>query len=365
MLQEQYIQLVSDISAYHKGVFPTDIAARYRKMFPNYEIKDVDDLRILKQVVVTKIGQLRVGNAKIANQAGRALRMVALSKRADTKLAKDQMKIQWQKDQGMIDDRQEIKLLEAALAKAMKTKKGAAAVNDVIRAKETMGFWEAFLRATNANLLLGAGTQILMAGSNAFRVFSEGLIKGSTGAMDVARAIRYWGNAEIRAKALQSASRNTRQGLLWYASVPQNTLRFFKAYMRYWKRGISAFDQRVKFDEEQTFSGMTLGEVFKQDPTKIMAASEILYRFMGSVDEAFKELVIMSDQQVRMATGEFGAKNQKPFWAVTPEDIDTMLAKNPDAVSSPIDGRLSDIDSVEKAHEAMFLFNPVEGPHGL
>lgn len=361
MLQEQYIQVVSDIAAYHKGVIPSDLASRYSKMFPNYDIKDVDDLRMLKQAVAAKIGQLRVGNAKVASNAGRALRMIGLMKRADTQLAKDQMKIQWQKDQGMIDDRQEIKLLEAALAKAMKTKKGAAAVNDVIKAKETMGFWEAFLRATNANLLLGAGTQILMAGSNFIRMASEGLIKGSTGAMDVARAIRYWGNAEIRAEALQSASRNTRQGLLWYATVPQNISRFFKAYMRYWKRGLSDFDQRVKYDEEQTFSGMTLEEVFKQDPTKILAASEVLYRFMGSVDEAFKELVIMSDQQVRMATGEFGAKNQKPFWAITPEDIDAMLAKKPDAVSSPIDGRLSDIDSVEKAHDAMFLFNPVEG----
>ena len=361
MLQEQYIQVVSDIAAYHKGVIPSDLASRYAKMFPNYDIKDVDDLRMLKQAVAAKIGQLRVGNAKVASNAGRALRMIGLMKRADTQLAKDQMKIQWRKEQGMIDDKIEIKLLEEALAKAMKTKKGAAAVNEVIKAKETMGFWEGYLRVTNANLLLGAGTQILMAGSNAFRVLTEGLIKSSQGAMDVARAIRYWGDAETREYALKSASRNVQQGLLWYATVPRNSFRFLKAFARYWKKGISDFDQKVKFDEEQTFSGLTLGEVFKQDPTKFVAAAEVLYRFMGSVDEAFKEIVVMSDQQVRMATGEFGASNQKPAWDITPEDIDKMLANNPDAVSSPVDGRLSEITSVEKAREAMFLYDPVEG----
>ena len=118
----------------------------------------------------------------------------------------------------------------------------------------------------------------------------------------------------------------------------------------------------MTYDEEQTFTGMTLREVFKQDPTKVIASAEILYRFMGSVDEAFKEITVMTDQQVRMATGEFGSKNsKKAAWDVTPDDINQMLAKNPDAVASPVDGRLSDITSVERAKEAMFLWDPVEG----
>lgn len=362
MLQEQYMSLVSDIASYRKGVFPTNIASRYQKMFPNYEVKDVDDLRMLKQLAAAKMGQLRVGNAKVASNAGRALRMVGLMKRADTKLARDQMKAQWQREQGMIDDKGQIERLDIALQEAMKTKKGAAAVNDVIKANESMGFLEAYLRVTNAGLLLGLRTQILMAGSNAIRVLTEGVIKISTGSMDVARAIRYWGTPDIRKEALQSASRNTRQGLLWYATMPSNSMRFFKGYMRYWKKGLSDFDQRVTYDEEQTFTGMTLREVFKQDPTKVIGAAEILYRFMGSVDEAFKEITVMTDQQVRMATGEFGSKNsKKAAWDITPDDINQMLAKNPDAVASPVDGRLSDITSVERAKEAMFLWDPVEG----
>ena len=353
MLQEQYFQVITELdSAINTGSFK-------KELFPGAE--DVDDLRLIKEKIVAQRAILRAGRAKIANQAGRALRITRMLGKQDQKAEYAARKAAWKRDLGLINDKEEIALIKSILSNMKdKSTREISMTLDEIGKPRGMEKW---LRVSNANLLTGLGTQFLMIGSNVARVLSEGLFRGIQGViLEPATAIRYWNNAKLRKEALARASQQTRQSYLWYAALFTNIAPAIKSGFRYWTTGVSDFNARTFVDEgDNPFAGKTLKEVMKDDEgLKLLGRSEYLYRWMGSVDEGFKELVVRADQQIRAATGEWGPGTEKPWYKVTQDDINKILETDPDAVPG-VDGRFSDIDSVERAREAMFQFEPVQG----
>lgn len=353
MLQEQYFQVITELdSAINTGSFK-------KELFPGAE--DVDDLRLIKEKIVAQRAILRAGRAKIANQAGRALRITRMLGKQDQKAEYAARKAAWKRDLGIINDKEEIALIKSILSNMKdKSTREISMTLDEIGKPRGMEKW---LRVSNANLLTGLGTQFLMIGSNVARVLSEGLFRGIQGViLEPATAVRYWKDVDKRQKALTRASQQTRQAYLWYAALFTNIAPAIKSGFRYWTTGVSDFNARTFVDEgDNPFAGKTLKEIMKDDEgLKLLGRSEYLYRWMGSVDEGFKDLVVRADQQIRAATGEWGPGTEKPWYKVTQDDINKILETNPDAVPG-VDGRFSDIDSVERAKEAMFQFEPVQG----
>ena len=352
MLQEQYFQVITEMdSAINKGSFN-------KELFPGAE--DVDDLRLIRQKITAQRMILRSGRAKIANQAGRALRITRMLGKKDQAEEYAKQKAAWRRDLGLINDKQEIALIKSILeATKDKTTREISMTLDSIGKPRGLEKW---LRVSNANLLTGIGTQALMVGSNVARVLSEGLFRGIQGVIvEPATAVRYWQNAELREEALKRASQQTRQAYMWYAAIFTNLPKMQKALFRYFNTGVSDFNQRTFVDEDNPFAGKSLKEIMKDDEgLKLLGRSEYLYRWMGGVDEAFKELVVSADQQVRAATGEWGPGMEKPWYKVTQDDVNRALELNPDVVPG-VDGRLSDVDSVERAREIMFQFEPEQG----
>ena len=352
MLQEQYFQVITEMdSALTNGSFN-------KELFPG--ANDIDDLRLIRQKIMAQRAILRTGRAKIANQAGRALRITRMLGKQDQAEEYAKQKAAWKRDLGLIDDKQEIALIKSILtnAKDKSTREITKTLDDISVPRGL----EKWLRVSNANLLTGIGTQALMVGSNVARVLSEGLFRGIQGViLEPATAIRYWGNKELREQALTRASQQTRQAYMWYAAIFTNLPKMNKALARYFDTGVSNFNQRTYVDEDNPFAGKTLKEIMKDDQgLKLLGRSEYLYRWMGGVDEAFKELVVSADQQIRAATGEWGPGMEKPWYKVTQDDVNKIMETNPDAVPG-LGERLSDVDSVERAKEIMFQFEPEKG----
>ena len=92
---------------------------------------------------------------------------------------------------------------------------------------------------------------------------------------------------------------------MWYAAIFTNLPKMKQALFRYLDTGVSNFNQHTFVDEDNPFAGKSLKEIMKDDEgLKLLGRSEYLYRWMGGVDEAFKELVVSADQQIRAATGD-------------------------------------------------------------
>lgn len=356
MLQQQYYRVLTELSTANKhGAFNPETSA-----FKG--AKDVDDLRLIKEKIAIQRTLLRAGRAKIANQAGRALRITQMLGNKDKEAEYTARKLAWKKEQGIIRDQDEIELALTVMDRLYKRGGTTKEVSEFIDQAGRPRGLEKWLRISNANLLLGLSTQILMIGSNVARVLSEGIFRGVQGALiESGTALRYWGDKARRDEALVRSGQQLRQSYLWYFGLARNAAKSFEAFKRYFSTGVSDFNARTFVDEDNPFSGKSLKQIFKDDKgLKLLTYSEYLYRFMGGVDEMFKELVVTTDQQIRIATGEFGQKNQKAWYKVTQEDVNRILEKNPDAVPG-VDGRFSDIDSVERAREAMFQFEPVQG----
>lgn len=352
MLQEQYLQVITEMDSFLSN------GKINKSLFPGVE--DIDDLRLIREKITAQRAILRAGRAKIANQAGRALRITRMLGKQDQVEEYARQKAAWRKDLGVINDREEIALIKTILdtMKDKSTREFSKTLDDIGKPRGL----EKWLRVSNANLLTGIGTQALMLGSNVARVLSEGLFRGVQGViLEPATAVRYWKNKELREAALTRASQQTRQAYLWYAAVFTNLPKMWEAGFRYFDTGVSSFNQRTFVDETNPFAGKSLNEIMKEDEgLKLLGRAEYLYRWMGGVDEAFKELVVSADQQIRAATGEFGPGSEKPWYKVTQEDVNKIMAKNPDAIPGA-NGRLSDADSVERAKEIMFQYEPEKG----
>lgn len=358
VLNEQLSQVLAELAQFKQGV-PVKSS-----VFPH--AKDYDDLVIIHDELIAKKGVMRLGSSKIMNQSANAMRTSQFLFDVEKNLEYQRAKIAWKRSRGIINEDQQFELMHQAIERAKTMKNSSAVINEIIEASSIPKGLEKWLRITNANLLTGITTQLVMLVSNISRMASEGLYKAAEAGVEGIRGV-FTKDAATRAEAFSNSSMKIRQAALWYMNFPRLFPEALKGFRRYWRSGQSEFNTRTFVDEDQSFAGKSLSEISQMDEgLKLLTKSEVVYRWIGAVDEAFKELVVQSDQAARYATGEFGPVNGKRWDQITQEDITAALKDSPDVIQGS-NGRLSDINSVERAKEAMFQFDPVKGSlrHGV
>lgn len=238
------------------------------------------------------------------------------------------------------------------------------------------GFFRKLLSVSNANVLFQTGTQFLMLGSSLARSLLKRPILDVVDSLVVtpldSLGLVFKGKPKA---ALQNIADNLPAGLM------RSYLHFrymgaaygagFKAFNRFWKTSISDFTRGTAFDEDPSFLGKSLEDVRKEAVhTKGLEAgldhankyAEYLYRWMGSADEMFKEIVYQTEMAVASRMGDYAdglqqiARKRMP----TDEEYLTALAGRGDLVRG-YQGRALQEDAIKTAANTTFQGELVEG----
>ena len=310
-----------------------------------------------------QVGMLQMGVAKIGRNASHAFHALKQQKKVSAKLGQDQAHIKWLSSRNRISDRRKVEMLHAAFTNAA-NKRAKHKVANASATKSTN--LEKLLHITNANLLFNTSTQALMLMGNAARAtirnpmvnLIEGLVVNPIEA------------ALGRKDGWKEAGKSLQRAWHTYGMLAQALPDSLQAFGKFWRKGKSQFGESSMFDDKGYYTNKTLSEVRQTKADGVldhgMKAAEHVYRFMGAVDEMFKELVITSEMGVRARTGDYGQEllrlSQKG--KITNADFDKFLMKQGEeanfAVKS-LDGRVMDKYARDVALDTMFQSEAAPG----
>ena len=354
MLQRTYVEQMQQIA--------TDIATNGDVM---------DSVRLVEQgkrldALQAQIAILQGGRAKMARNASHAMLALKAEKKATRVRDAQIANATWMHQRNLISTKRKAALIAAAMSQAKNARARAKVANEVSTKTSKL---EKILHVSNANLLFNTSTQALMIFGNAFRAivrnpmidFIEGLVvEPMTGILGDKKA---WGRA---GKALQ-------RGFSQYGMLVKAAPKAFQAFGKFWHRGKSQFTKNTMFDERGYYANKSLaevraskaeGDVVDKVLDQGMKASEHIYRFMGSVDEMFKELVVSMEMGVRAKTGGYGPELMAIATKRLPTDAEFAKwigGAGEDLVERNAAGRFVDKYAKDIAVQTTFQSEAVEG----
>lgn len=341
--------------------------------------KQLADLQKRADALKGQLEILAVGKAKMGRNNALALLAFKAEKKATSQRDREIAHARWAKARNLIDAKEEARLIDMALSRAADAKAKAAVARTSARMRKSP--IEKFLIWTNANLLANFDTQSLMLISNILRTVNIPLIRFVEGAIDITMSAPRSLASVMTGQGLTTQSKQGLQKLAqsaFYLSATARAMpKAFASGWRFWKTGLSEFNKRTMFDEEGTFAGKSLAEV-RSEPAvggdkpslqnKAVKAAEHLYRFMGAIDEGFKEIIMTADMQVRARAGEYGEELQAISKVGLPTDAQLREYLSGDTKSDFIDqqrvakgGRVLDKSSIDLALTSLFQQEAVDG----
>ena len=350
-LQDQYIdaaqRLVADLRA-SADQMTNDVFEE--------KMKRLDNLQ-------AQVAVLQAGTAKMGQSASHAFHALKRVKTVEKKLAAQQAHREWQYSRGLISDKQKIELLDAAFNNAKNKRAKAKVFNQVATKPTTM---EKLLHVSNANLLFNTSTQALMLMGNFVRATIRNPMVNLIEAAVVNPIEGVLGRADWAKASGQSFKR------FWhsYGAIAQSMPDAMTAFSKFWRRGKSQFGENSMFDDKGYYANKTLKEVRQSKAEGSldhgMKAAEHVYRFMGSVDEMFKELVISSEMATHARAGTYGEELMKLAQKrkLTNADWEAFLLKQGEEAAfakKSTDGRVMDNYAREVALDTMFQSDAAQG----
>ena len=350
-LQDQYIDAAQRIVA--------DLRASADQMTNDVfeeKMKRLDNLQ-------AQVAVLQAGTAKMGQSASHAFHALKRVKSAEAKLARDKAHINWQASRNLISDKRKIELLDAAFNNAKNKRAKAKVFNQVATKPTTM---EKLLHVSNANLLFNTSTQALMLMGNFVRATIRNPMVNLIEAAVVNPIEGVLGRADWAKASGQSFKR------FWhsYGAIAQSMPDAMTAFSKFWRRGKSQFGENSMFDDKGYYANKTLKEVRQSKAEGSldhgMKAAEHVYRFMGSVDEMFKELVISSEMATHARAGTYGEELMKLAQKrkLTNADWEAFLLKQGEEAAfakKSTDGRVMDNYAREVALDTMFQSDAAKG----
>lgn len=348
MLQRTYVEQMHQIAS--------DLATRGAQMADDAFMQQGKRLDALQ----AQIAILQGGRAKAARNASHALLALKAEKSITGQLNATIRQATWDHQNNRITVKRKAEIIDAAMTHAANRRAKAKVANQVSTKPTTL---EKLLHVSNANLLFNTGTQALMIFGNAFRAtirnplidFIEGLV------IEPLTYLRGDKDAWARSgKAIQ-------RGLGQYDMMVRSFPKAMQAFGKFWRTGKSQFTEHTMFDERGYFSGKTLEEVRRSNAEGAldqgMKAAEHVYRFMGAVDEAFKEMIVRTEMGLRAKTGDYTQKLQVIAAKRMPTDKEfaEYLTGAPNAAIRNKADRLVDRYAVDVATQTTFQSEAVEG----
>jgi len=346
-LQDQYIDAAQRIVA--------DLRASADQMTNDVfeeKMKRLDNLQ-------AQVAVLQAGTAKMGQSASHAFHALKRVKSAEKKLAAQQAHINWQASRNLISDKRKVELLDAAFKNAKNKRARAKVFNQVATKPTTM---EKLLHVSNANLLFNTSTQALMLMGNFVRATIRNPMVNLIEAAVVNPIEGVLGRADWATASSQSFKR------FWhsYGAIAQSMPEAFTAFGKFWRKGKSQFGENSMFDDKGYYANKTLKEVRNSKAEGSldhgMKAAEHVYRFMGAVDEMFKEIVISSEMATHARAGTYGDELMKlaQQGKVSNADFKRLLAGAGFAKEST-DGRMMDMYARDVALDTMFQSDAAKG----
>ena len=354
---EEIARLSADIASSNATYQSMDASARATL---NKKVMRLDALQ-------GQVALLHGGKAKLARNASHALLAMKELKSVEHQRLAAKATADWEKSQGLINAIQYAQRVQSAMSIATTKSAQAKAISKLSTQTD---FWEKLLHVTNAGLLIGPATQQLVVGSSLVRMallrpmldFIEGAVVNPVEAL-LGRSDGW----EAAGKSLQRAWHSW--GML-YNAVPEG----MEAFGKFWKTGKSKFGNSSMFDDRGYFAGKSLGKVYGEEMGKSFKKGELLdaavalhepvYRWMGSVDEMFKQLVISMEMGVRARTGDYGAtlKTLAAKQRITNADLTQYLKSSGlDYMEIQKSGGIVDKHAMEAALRVTFQQDAAEG----
>ena len=310
-----------------------------------------------------QVAVLQAGTAKMGQSASHAFHALKRVKTVEKKLAAQQAHINWQASRNLISDKRKIELLDAAFNNAKNKRAKAKVFNQLATKPTTM---EKLLHVSNANLLFNTSTQALMLMGNFVRATIRNPMVNLIEAAVVNPIEGVLGRADWAKASGQSFKR------FWhsYGAIAQSMPDAMTAFSKFWRRGKSQFGENSMFDDKGYYANKTLKEVRQSKAEGSldhgMKAAEHVYRFMGSVDEMFKELVISSEMATHARAGTYGEELMKLAQKrkLTNADWEAFLLKQGEEAAfakKSTDGRVMDNYAREVALDTMFQSDAAQG----
>lgn len=338
---------------------------------PTNDVAKAKKLATEKLILQQRILELQLGVQKIAADTGRTLRAFGkINEISDEAIREQKLEI-WRRTNGIVDAspireaKERVKAYEAADLTARSTgKKGTIEAGKVASEPTKQGWMDSLRRVTSGWLLGNPKTQSMIFFSNFMRVVIGPVFeKASTGLIVepvTALANLLKGQKGDAAEAIRRSGQQIQSALLYWPTMARFVPEAFSAWGRYWQNGMSDFLQTADLDE-----AYQIGKSLKEMNNTL--GSQAVYRFMGSMDESFKELMVRTEHAIRAKQGFYGPElAKKNVWDVTPEDITRVLrgkpdpnkpgefiGENPDAVEGT-GGRLSDGFVIDDTRRQLF-----------
>ena len=342
-------------------------------------IKQLSDLNKRADALKGQLEILAVGKAKMGRNNALALLSFKAEKAANSQRDREIAHARWAKQRNMIDAKEEARLIDQALSRAADAKAKAAVARASARMRKSPV--EKFLIWTNANLLANFDTQFLMLVSNVLRTVYIPVVRFVEGSIDLTLSAPGSLSSLLRGQGLTAQSetglRKLAQSALFLSASARASGKVVRSGWRFWKTGISEFNSRTMFDEEGTFAGKSLEEIRAMPAeggdspslqNKAVKAAEHLYRFMGAIDESFKELILTADMQVRARMGEYGDELKAIAQERLPSEVELRQYLSGDTKSDFVDqqrvakgGRVLDKSSIDLALTSLFQQEAIDG----
>ena len=312
MLQDSYVdqlqRLVSDVASNADQLSNTQFLAKMER---------IDALQ-------AQVAILQAGRAKMGRNASHAMLALKETKKVNTQEAASKAHINWMHSRNMISDRRRVKMLDAAMKLAANKRAKAKVVNQAATKPTTL---ERLLHVTNANLLFNTSTQSLMLVGNFLRATVRNPM------VDVIEGLLINPIEAVlgRADGWQAAGKSLQRAWHTYGMMRRALPEAMRSFGKFWRTGKSQFGDQSMLDDKGFYVNKTLKEVRQSKAEDAldhgMKAAEHVYRFMGSVDEMFKELVISAEMGVRSRTGDYGKELQRiaQLRTITQADFEKYL----------------------------------------
>lgn len=350
-LQDMYVERANQIIA--------DLASNADQMDNKLFQEKMKRINVLQE----QVARLQVGIAKAGTKGSHAMHALKRVKKAETELARREADIKWQASRGLISDKRMVQLLGSAFKNATDKRSRAKVFNEISTKPTTL---EKILHISNANLLFNTGTQGLMLIGN----FVRATIRNPMANLIEAAVVNPIEGVLGRADWAEASSQSFKRFWHSYGAIAQSLPDAMTAYSKFWRSGKSQFGENSMFDDKGYYTNKTLKEVRQSKAEGSldhgMKAAEHVYRFMGAVDEGFKEIVISSEMATHARAGTYGddfmklAQKRK----LTNADFEAYLMKEGEEAALSMrstDGRIMDSYARDVALDTMFQSDAAAG----
>lgn len=347
MLQDAYVEQMARLTA--------DLASNADQLSNPAVMAKLQRLDALEH----QVAALQLGKAKMGTAASHAFHSLKGEKKVSAKLAQDQAHIQWQADRNLISEKRRLQLMDAAFKNAKNKRAKAKVANQIATKPTTM---EKLLHVSNANLLFNTSTQALMLIGN----FVRATIRNPMVNLIEAAVVNPIEGVLGRADWASASSKSFQRFWHSYGAIAQSLPEAMTAFAKFWRKGKSQFGENSMFDDKGYYANKTLAEVRQSKAEGTldhgMKAAEHVYRFMGAVDEMFKEIVIYSEMATHARAGTYGDELMKlaKKGRISNADFKRLL-KGAGFASESTDGRMMDTYARDVALDTMFQSDPAKG----